>query len=155
MKKQLLIVGLWVCSGMLCQPIQAQSVDKANEEYKTFVRLNNENGDKGTLYSTLYSCYKEYVAVLSSLKSGNPSYDQAKSALRDIYPYLQQGAIYNSQKGSQQNALLLAQAYIDVPLMEAFRTETFPKDNYYPTMVYSAASDVYKRQIRYLQHKGL
>ena len=53
MKKQLLIVGLWVCSGMLCQPIQAQSVDKANEEYKTFVRLNNENGDKGTLYSTL------------------------------------------------------------------------------------------------------
>lgn len=78
MKKQLLIVGLWVCSGMLCQPIQAQSVDKANEEYKTFVRLNNENGDKGTLYSTLYSCYKEYVAVLSSLKPGNPSYDQAR-----------------------------------------------------------------------------
>ena len=38
MKKQLLIVGLWVCSGMLCQPVQAQSVDKANEEYKTFVR---------------------------------------------------------------------------------------------------------------------
>ena len=145
MKKQLLIVGLWVCSGMLCQPIQAQSVDKANEEYKTFVRLNNENGDKGTLYSTLYSCYKEYVAVLSSLKPGNPSYDQAKSALRDIYPYLQQGAIYNSQKGSQQNALLLAQAYIDVPLMEAFRTETFPKDNYYPTMVYFAASGENRR----------
>ena len=55
MKKQLLIVGLWVCSGMLCQPVQAQSVDKANEEYKMFVRLNNENGDKGTLYSTLRS----------------------------------------------------------------------------------------------------
>ena len=156
MKKQLLIVGLWVCSGMLCQPVQAQSVDKANEEYKTFVRLNNENGDKGTLYSTLYSCYKEYVAVLSSLKPGNPSYDQAKSALRDIYPYLQQGAIYNSQKGSQQNALLLAQAYIDVPLMEAFRTETFPKDNYYPTMVYFAASGTfnikdYEKAIVYFQ----
>jgi tetratricopeptide (TPR) repeat protein len=156
MKKQLLIVGLWVCSGMLCQPVQAQSVDKANEEYKTFVRLNNENGDKGTLYSTLYSCYKEYVAVLNSLKPGNPSYDQAKSALRDIYPYLQQGAIYNSQKGSQQNALLLAQAYIDVPLMEAFRTETFPKDNYYPTMVYFAASGTfnikdYEKAIVYFQ----
>lgn len=60
MKKQLLIVGLWVCSGMLCQPIQAQSVDKANEEYKTFVRLNNENGDK-VLFIQLY------IAVTKSM----------------------------------------------------------------------------------------
>lgn len=95
---------------------------------------------------------------MSSLKPGNLSYDQAKSALRDIYPYLQQGAIYNSQKGSQQNALLLAQAYIDVPLMEAFRTETFPKDNYYPTMpcLHFAASGTfnikdYEKAIVYFQ----
>lgn len=111
MKKQLLIVGLWVCSGMLCQPVQAQSVDKANEEYKTFVRLNNENGDKGTLYSTLYSCYKEYVAVLNSLKPGNPSYDQAKSALRDIYPYLQQGATIIHKKVANKRLIACTSLY--------------------------------------------
>lgn len=143
MKKQLLSIGLLVCSCIAYQPVQAQSLDKANTEYKNFVRLNNENADKGTLYVTLYDCYKEYVAVLKSAAPGSPSYEQAKSTLRDIHPYLQNGAIYNSQKGSQQNALLMAQAYIDVPLMEAFRTESFPKDNYYATMAYFAASGTY------------
>lgn len=143
MKKQLLSIGLVVCSCIAYQPVQAQSLDKANAEYKTFVRLNNENGDKGTLYATLHNCYKEYVAVLKSSAPGSASHEQAKSALRDIHPYLQNGAIYNSQKGSQQNALLMAQAYIDVPLMEAFKAESFPKDNYYPTMVYFAASGTY------------
>jgi len=143
MKKQLLLISLWVCSCIVCQSVQAQSLDKANAEYKNFVRLNNENADKGTLYATLYNCYKEYVAVLNSATPGSASYEQAKSTLRDIHPYLQNGAIYNSQSGSQQNALLLAQAYIDVPLMEAFRAESFPKDNYYPTMAYFAASGTY------------
>lgn len=143
MRNRLLIIGLWVCSctGML--PVQAQSVDKANAEYKAFVRLNNENGDKGTLYATLYSSYKEYVAVLKASTPGSAVYEQAKSALRDIHPYLQNGAIYNSQNGSRQNALLLAQAYIDVPLMDAFKTESFAKDGYYPTMAYFAASGTY------------
>ena len=102
MKKQLLSIGLVVCSCIAYQPVQAQSLDKANAEYKTFVRLNNENGDKGTLYATLHNCYKEYVAVLKSSAPGSASHEQAKSALRDIHPYLQNGAIYNSQKGSQQ-----------------------------------------------------
>lgn len=143
MKKQLLSIGLLVCSCIACQSVRAQSLDKAITEYKTFVRLNNENADKGTLYATLYNCYKECVAVLNSATPGSASYEQAKSTLRDIQPYLQNGAIYNSQKGNQQNALLMAQAYIDVPLMEAFSTESFPKDNYYPTMVYFAASGTY------------
>ena len=56
MKKQLLSIGLLVCSCIAYQPVQAQSLDKANTEYKNFVRLNNENADKGTLYVTLYDC---------------------------------------------------------------------------------------------------
>ena len=101
MKKQLLSIVLLVCSCIAYQPVQAQSLDKANTEYKNFVRLNNENADKGTLYVTLYDCYKEYVAVLKSAAPGSPSYEQAKSTLRDIHPYLQNGAIYNSRKASK------------------------------------------------------
>lgn len=79
MKKQLLSIGLLVCSCIAYQPVQAQSLDKANTEYKNFVRLNNENADKGTLYVTLYDCYKEYVAVLKSAAPAAPPTSRPKA----------------------------------------------------------------------------
>lgn len=143
MRKQLLLVGLLACAGMTCQTIRAQSLESAASAYKTFVRLNNENGDKAAMYSTLYQGYKEYVAILNSSSRGSAAYNQAKGALRDMFPYLQKGAIFNSQRGTQQNALLFAQAYVDIPIMKAFKDEQLPKDSYYPTMVYFAASGTY------------
>ena len=105
--------------------------------------MNNEGADKANVYSALYRCYTEYVSVLSSAQAGTAAYQEAKSALRDIYPYLQNGAIYNSQQGNQQNALIFAQAYMDVPLMEAFAGESFTRDDYFATMAYFAASGTY------------
>lgn len=143
MKKHLLLVVLFVCAGFATPDMCAQSLESASNAYKTFVRLNNENGDKVTMYATLYQCYKDYAAVLNVSTPGSIPYGQAKTALRDIFPYLQKGAVFYSQKNNQKNALLLAQAYVDIPLMKAFKGETFAKDSYYPTLVYFAASGTY------------
>lgn len=144
MKKHLLLAVLLLWGAVpLAFRLQAQSVEQAAAEYRNFVNLNNSNADKGSLYSALYRCYKAYMAVLQSAQPDTQAYDQAKSVLRDLYPYLQNGAIYNSQQGNQQNALIFAQAYIDLPLMDAFKGVHFPKDGYYPTMAYFAASNTY------------
>lgn len=143
MRKQLLLVGLLACAGVACQPVSAQSIESAESAYKTFVRLNNENGDKASMYATLYQSCKEYIAVLNASTPGSAAYTQAQSALRDMFPYLQKGAIFNSQKGAQRNALLYAQTYVDIPLMQAFKGVQLSKDSYYPTMVYFAASGTY------------
>lgn len=144
MKKHLLLAVLLLWGTVpLAFRLQAQSVEQAAAEYRNFVNLNNSNADKGSLYSALYRCYKAYMAVLQSAQPDTQAYDQAKGVLRDLYPYLQNGAIYNSQQGNQQNALIFAQAYIDLPLMDAFKGVHFPKDGYYPTMAYFAASNTY------------
>lgn len=144
MKKHLLLAVLLLWGAVpLAFRLQAQSVEQAAAEYRNFVNLNNSNADKGSLYSALYRCYKAYMAVLQSAQPDTQAYDQAKSVLRDLYPYLQNGAIYNSQQGNQQNALIFAQAYIDLPLMDALKGVHFPKDGYYPTMAYFAASNTY------------
>lgn len=156
MKKHLLLaVLLWGLLPSVFQ-IQAQSLEQAAAEYQNFVRLNNSNADKGNLYSALYRCYKAYMDVLQSAQPGTQAYEQARGVLRDLYPYLQNGAIYNSQQNNQQNALIFAQAYIDLPLMDAFKGDHFPKDDYYPTMAYFAASNTYnmrdyKKAIVYFQ----
>ena len=144
MKKHVLLaVLLWWGAVPLAFRLQAQSVEQAAAEYRNFVNLNNSNADKGSLYGALYRCYKAYLAVLQSAQPDTQAYNQAKGVLRDLYPYLQNGAIYNSQQGNQQNALIFAQAYIDLPLMDAFKGVHFPKDGYYPTMAYFAASNTY------------
>lgn len=143
MKKKVLIAVILVCIGFYASPLQAQSIDKAAAGYQQFNKLKAEGADEATIYSTLYQCYKDYVEVLEASGPNTPAYSQAKGALREIYPFLQSGAAYNSSRGSQQNALLFAQAFMDVPLMKAFQGESFVRDDYFPTMAYFAASGTF------------
>lgn len=137
-------------------PMQAQSLESADASYQQFNRLRAENGDDAAIYAALYKCYTEYVAVLTSAAPNTPAYVQAKNMLREFYPFLQNAAAYNSSHGNQQNALLFAQAFMDVPLMSAFQGEAFVRDDYFPTMAYFAASGTfnagdYARAINYFR----
>lgn len=107
-------------------------------------------------YASLYDSYKANVSALRHSSRGSQSFIDARQRLYEMRPYLQQGAIWYSQKGSQHNALLLAQAFVDIPMMEEFSGTSFPQDDYYPTMVYFAASGTYNakdyaRAIPYLR----
>lgn len=143
MKKIVLMVTAFICAGLCTVSLQAQSIDQANASHRQFDKLRAEGTDEASTYSALYQCYKDYAAVLAASASNTPAYVQAKSALRELYPFLQNGASYNSSHGNQQNALLFAQAFMDIPLMEAFRGESFVHDDYFPTMAYFAASGTF------------
>jgi len=143
MKKKVLTVIAWVCVGLYATPLQAQSIDKAAASYQQFNRLRADGTDESGIYSALYQCYKDYVEVLGASTPNTSAYSQAKVALREMYPFLQSGAAYNSSRGNQQNALLFAQAFMDVPLMKAFQGESFVRDDYFPTMAYFAASGTF------------
>ena len=120
----------------------AQSIEHAQTAYRTFLQLNDEKGDAEAMYDALYRSYDAYADLLRTSPE-TPMATEAKTALRNIRPYLQNGAVYYSQKGVKQQAVRLARAYVDIPLMEAFRGEHFIKDEYYPTMVYFAAAESY------------
>lgn len=143
MKKKVLIAVSLVCISLCTAPLHAQSIDKAAASYQQFTKLRAEGADEAGIYNALYQCYKDYAEVLAGSSPNTPAYSQAKSALREMYPFLQNGAAYNSSHGSQQNALLFAQAFMDVPLMKAFQGESFVRDDYFPTMAYFAASGTF------------
>ncbi len=112
--------------------------------------------DEKSMYADIYRKYKNSVSVLKSSAPNSSAYMQAKKSLRDMYPLLQKGAVYNSGHGYHQNALLFAQAFIDVPLMKEFEGESFARDDYFPTMAYFAASGTYnvgdyERAIKYFK----
>lgn len=134
---------LFLLLSSLCLSVSAQSLDRAESEYSTFLRLRQAGGDQSVMYQTLFNAYQDYISILRNSQRGSQGYVSARQRLYELRPYLQQGAVWYSQKGSQQNALLLAQAFVDIPLMEDFAGMSFPKDDYYSTMVYFAASGTY------------
>lgn len=143
MKKKYLTLALLLCIDTCIMSMQAQSIDKASASHERFNQLLIAGIDQQGIYEALYQCYKEYVAVLDNAQSNTPAYVQAKNALRELWPYLQAGAAYNSNHDNQQSALLFAQAYIDVTLMKAYQNEQFVRDEHFPTMAYFAASGTF------------
>lgn len=131
------------CIAAYTIPCNSQTLESAKESFSHFNRMRAEGGNEVDVYTALYQCYSEFAAVLNSASPNTPDYVQAKSALREIYPFLQNGAAYNSSHGNQQNALMFAQAFMDIPLMKAFKGESFTRDDYFPTMAYFAASGTF------------
>lgn len=120
----------------------AQSAEQSDLALKNFVRLNNSGGNKAEMYQALHTCYQGYLNIVKS-KTQGADYNQARESLKIIYPYLQSAAGYYSQNNNQRMATFFARAYVDMPMLDAFRDEQFAHDNYYPTIVYFAASNTF------------
>lgn len=134
---------------------RAQQLGFLEEKYQLFLN-QRRNQQQEQSFRTLMECYEGYTAVLTSLPHDSPDYLQAKRVLKSLRPYMQIAAGYYSSKREQPAALPYAQAFVDIPLMEAFVTDRFDQDEDYPTLVYFAASGTfnagnYKRAIGYFK----
>lgn len=152
MLRKIFLTLFTICAIALSVKAQ-EPVDIASTHFKRFVALNNDDGaHKDSLYTALRGCYTNTVAAISL----NSSDTKAKNMMQDIYPYLQNGAIYYSQVKEQASALFFAQSYVDATLMPVLSDLNLVKNEYYPTMVYFAASGTfnakdYERAITYFK----
>ena len=142
-KKIILIVILITASAY--HYMSAQGLEKAQELHKQFniMRMEESQATEAEIYSTLYLCYKEYVAILDTAQTTSLSYEPARSGLLEIHQYLYNGAAYHQTRGVKQNSYTFAQAYIDVTLMKAYSNHKFIKDEQFAAIAYLAASGAY------------
>ncbi len=124
-------------------PVLCQTIESANANYRQFISLRSSGGNENSMYSALYRSYQDYSDVLKSSKVNSSEYVQAKNSLKELYPLMQNAASYCSSHGNQKNALLFAQAFMDIPLMPEFKEESFARGDYFSTMAYFAASGTY------------
>lgn len=118
----------------------AQDRSQAERNYQSFIQLYNGGAtDKNAMYTYLIRSYRDYIALLGA----SPADQALKEKLRSIYPHLINGAAYYSQRGQSGDALEFAVAYVDLPKHRAFQGERFTRDDYYPTLVYFAATGTY------------
>ena len=134
----------------------AQTPGGASHSYQTFQKLSAAGAPENELYGALYQCYQDNMAAVTTVSSSDPRHEYAKEALVNTWPYLRNAATYYDQKGIRKKALQFSQAYVDLPLAEELRGEHFIKDEFYPTMVFYAASNTfnvgdYKRAVKYFK----
>ena len=132
---------LWL--GLLCHPLYAQTLAKAEATYAQFNKLRASGGSEASIYDALYHSYTDYLSVLNASGSDTPEYAASKRALREMLPFLQMGAAWSSNNRQMSNAILFAQAYMDIHLMPAFSSDAFIRDERFSQMAYFAASGTF------------
>lgn len=136
-----LILTAWLALTALA--MHAAGFESAFAAQQNFMNLRANGASEAQIYDALYKAWQELDTALKTNPSGTTDYTKAKYQMRELWPFLQAGAGWNSSQGSKNNATVFARAYIEVPLMDAFKGDDFVKDENYPTMAYFAASNTY------------
>lgn len=123
--------------------LPAQSLQQAESDYMQFVGMTNSGADKNARNTVLYRCYTGYSNILCNQTPDNATESLATERLCSLRPYLQSAAISYSQNGMQREALRFAKAFVDISLLPGISRSRLTFDDYYPTMVYFAASGTY------------
>lgn len=126
-----------------CLPLIAGS--PAGDSFATFNRMRSSGAGEDAVYSALHDCFKASMAQLEASSPGSEGYNEAKTILTEIHPFLRSGAFYSSSKNNQNNALVFACAYMDIPTNKAFQDVTFDRDDQYANLAYFAASGIFNR----------
>lgn len=121
----------------------SQTPETALNSYQKFKTLSASGAPESELYSCVYQCYIDNIAVIRTYGTSTPQFEAARNAVVDVWPFLRNAATYYDQKGNRKNALLFSRAYVDIPLENNLQKESFIKDQFYPTMVFYAASNTF------------
>lgn len=141
-------LALWLVMGVTVNAVAQSAADlykRANQQYVLFESERDKGTNVNGMYDYLIDSYGKFVDVTKA--SGNAQYlDGTKNRLRAMYPYLLNAALYYYDQKQPAKALDFAAAYIDIPYMQMFRSELFPKDGRYASVVFFAAVSAYNLQ---------
>ncbi len=126
-------------TGLWAQSTAEIELRKGQDAYVRYESERDNSGSPDAIYHYLYESYKHFVKVLELPDNGEYA-ERAKNRLRNMYPVLFNATQYFNSQMNPAKTLNFASAYIDVPQMQAFRSELLPQDAQYPTIVFLAAS---------------
>lgn len=122
--------------------VKAQTVNQAATYYNNFVQQLS-NGSKATAYISLYQSYEAYLQILSAPTSTS-LHPQAKTALKNMFPYLEQAAYFFSSQNNQSKTLQFAMAYIELSVLPAMQDQNLVHSANYVTLAKLAASGAWR-----------
>lgn len=124
---------------LLAQDPAQASLMQGNNQYVMYESERDKGVNTDLMYSYLFESYEHFVKVLE-LPNNAKYAEGAKNRLRSMYPALFNAAVYYEEKMNPAKVLNFAGAYVDLPQMQAFRSEMLPQNAQYPDVVFLAAT---------------
>lgn len=122
-----------------------RSASPASDAFASFNQMRSSGAGEDAIYGSLHECFKAAMTQLDKSTLGSEAFNEARNILLEIHPFLRSGAFYSSSKNNQNNALVFACAYLDIPAHQAFKGYPFQRDDQFANLAYFAASGVYNR----------
>lgn len=123
--------------------------------YRQF--LTEVNGSNlSSAYATLWQSYEALSPIAKTVKSNSAEYSQLRSTLTEMHPWIEKAYLYNASQRQRTNAMLFAQAYLDIQLLPVMAGVDFEHTSNYALIAYNAAANTYnngdfKRVIPYFK----
>ncbi len=128
----LLPIGVWGQTG----------VQYGCSLFKQFLSQIN-GGNPGTAYATLWQSYEALKLEAKTVSTGSADYNQLRTTLSEMRPWIEKAYIYNASQRQRTNAMLFAQAYLDIQMMPVMAGTDFERSSNYPLIAYNAAANTY------------
>lgn len=96
--------------------------------------------------ATVYSEMQIQNNILKTFDPNSEDYRMAIQSMLRLYPQLQYHAVIFQQNGNMEDAVVFAQACVDMAMMSEFKALHLEKREGYTSMVYFVASNYYNRQ---------
>lgn len=122
------------------------SLETADKNFDNFKSMAASGEPDGAAYGVLRQAYTDYVEVFRGAAQGSDDYHKAKTALKDIFPYLRQGAYFYARANDQAMVLRFAADYVDLSLLPGMGDERLQETPGYPVLAHLAATNIYNRR---------
>lgn len=138
----ILLIGVWT---KVAAQDAATASKRANQQYVLFESERDKGTNPVATYGYLMESYELFVKVVE-VPNNSQYLSGAKNRLRAIYPYLLNAAIYYSEQKQPTKFLDFATAYIELPKMQAFRSELLNRDSRYTGILFNAALNAFNQK---------
>lgn len=118
--------------------------ENAVSDYDSISRMRTSGEPEGVYFPAVYAFTDSTLSRLSLMAPESAEETRLKGMLKNVHPYLEEGAYYYSKINDAEGMKRFARKYVDVRLDPVFASERLPVNaQYYPSLVYLAASDAY------------
>lgn len=142
MKKRLYIFAFLFASLCLNTIASIETADKAFGEFRSITAKGEPDSEA---FGLLRNAYTDYVEAFRNAAPGSDGWRQAKTGLKEIFPFLRQGAYHFAKENNQEMVLRFASDYIDLSLLPGMGDEQLQATPGYSVLANLAATNIYNR----------
>lgn len=140
MMKRIILSSMFVLSVLTTL---AQTLSSAQSTYNRYTSMVSAGQENATVYNILLQAYEEYKYVIKNSDKGSSDYNQAKSALKEIFGQLQNGAYYFTGLNNEPMTVKMAQKYVELSLLAPMAEENLMQSEGYPLFTFFAGYKSY------------